>query len=280
MSNEAGTVFLSDDEVSSSITQASSAHSHVAPGAGGDLEHDAANQPPMTSEDHQKAFWRDVKKLGEQSGAGSSALPRLYLAAARAADDGLINAEKPSGPGAKDDATRIYEAYMEADSKKAEHTAGGAKANASKLRQVIQAASMTTADFINVCQDVIVTREKLSEAEVKVKALAPAIVDAARAQLGQDTQLTSEQIEDCIRVVPKAKTLEDELRAISKRVDDLITGEGKHGLKDQSETTIKVGELLRERLQTFGMSRGDESFIKLAMERGYTREQAESLIER
>jgi len=256
------------------------AHSHAddlghAPGAGGDLEHDQTN---MSTEDHAKAFWRGVAKLGAQSGEGSSALPKLYLAAARAADDGLISAEKPTGPGAKDDATRIYEAYCEADSKKAEHTAGGAKANASKLRQVIQAASMTTCDFVEVCQDVIDIRDALVDAEVKVKALAPSIVDAAREQLKNDTQLTKEQIEDAIRVVPKDRTLEDELKSILKKVEDLVTGEGKHGLKDQDPRMIQVQELMADRVKAFGTKRDDDQFIKLAVERGYTEEQALEMI--
>lgn len=227
--------------------------------------HDNTTNQPMSAEDHAKAFWRGVAKLGAASGEGASALPKLYLAAARAADDGIISAEKPTGPGAKDDATRIYEAYCENDSKKSEHTSGGAKANASKLRQVIQAASMTTCDFVEVCQEVIDTRDRLIEADVKVKALAPAIVDAAREQLKQDTQLSSEAIEDAIRVVPKEKTLEDELKSISKRIDDLVTGEGRYKLKDQDPRTIQVQELLADRI---------DEFIKLAVERGYTETQA------
>lgn len=250
-----------------------------APAAGGDLAHDnTSNQPPMTPEEHAKAFWKSVSKLGAQSGEGSSALPKLYLAAARAADDGLISAEKTTGPGAKDDATRIYEAYCEADSKKAEHTAGGAKANASKLRQVIQAAGMTTADFVTTATKLIDRRNALVEAEVKCKALAPAIVDAAREQLKQDDDLTDDQIEDVCRVTPKERTLEEELKSIQKKVEDLVTGEGKHKLKDQDPRMIQISELIADRVKSFGVKRGDDEFIKLAVERGYTEEQAVNLL--
>ena len=61
----------------------------------------------------------------------------------RAAADGVLSTAKPLG-GGKDDATLIYEAYTAMDSKHSEHTAGGAKANASKVRQIIGMGCMTT----------------------------------------------------------------------------------------------------------------------------------------
>ena len=244
----------------------------AAPAAGGNLSHDNTSNQPV---DHSKAFWRSIKSMGADAGEGSTALVRLALATVRAANDGIISAEKRTG--SKDDAALIYEAYMSENSKKAgEMSAGGAKANASKLRQIIQCGSMTTCDPVDVFDRAVAHHKEMQKDEgVKLKALYPALVDVAREQLGTDTDLTDEAIKDAIVAVPRDKTVETELKAIQKRVDNLIEGNG--DLKHDTPEMGQIKELIASQITTFVVSKERKAFVELAMGRGFTQAQAEVL---
>lgn len=244
----------------------------AAPGAGGNLTHDNSTNQPV---DHSKAFWKSIKSMGADAGEGSTALVRLALATVRAANDGIISAEKRTG--SKDDAALIYEAYMSENSKKAgEFSAGGAKANASKLRQVIQMGSMTTCDPVDVFDRAVEFHKELQKDEgVKLKALYPALVDVAREQLATDVDLTSDQIKDAIVAVPRDKTVEAELKAIQKKVENLIEGNG--GLKHDTPEMQQIKELVAAQITTFGVAKERGAFITMALGRGYTQAQAEIL---
>lgn len=244
----------------------------AAPAAGGNLSHDNSTNQPV---DHSKAFWKAVKSMGADAGEGSTALVRLALATVRAASDGIISAEKRTG--SKDDAALIYEAYMSENSKKSgEFSAGGAKANASKLRQIIQMGSMTTCDPVDVCDRAVAAHKEMQKDEgVKLKALYPALVDVAREQLATDTDLTDEQIKDTIVSVPRDKTVEAELKAIQKKVENLIEGNG--GLKHDTPEMGQIKELIAGQLQTFTVAKDKAAFVTMAMSRGYTQVQAEVL---
>lgn len=207
------------------------------------------NGAPPSIEELHKEFFKDVKSLGTASGAGAAALPRLAMACIAAAHDGIISTAKQAG--GKDDATLIYEAYQAADSKKSEHTAGGAKANASKLRQLIQMGGMPTVDAIDVANRTVVLRKDLEDNEIKTKPLYAALVDVARAQLGQATALTDGQIKEACEKTAKDKSLEDEIKAIHKRVEKIVKGDGE--LSCQSSEMIQCEELLRTQLATFAI---------------------------
>lgn len=246
----------------------------AAPGAGGNLAHENQTNQPV---DHSKAFWKSVKSMGADAGEGSTALVRLALATIQAASDGIVSAEKRTG--SKDDAALIYEAYMSENSKKSgEFSAGGAKANASKLRQIIQCGTMTTCDPVDVFDRAVAHHKEMQKDEgVKLKALYPALVDVAREQLATDVDLTDEQIKDTIVAVPRDKTVEDELKAIQKKVEGLI--EGKGGLKHDTPEMGQIKELISGQLQTFTVAKDKAAFVAMAMGRGYTQAQAELLAE-
>ena len=243
-----------------------------APGIG----HNAPADPAEMRRD----FFKDVNKFGKASGEGASALGRLGLRALRAAADGVLSTAKPQG-GGKDDATLVYEAYTAMDSKHAEHTAGGAKANASKLRQVIAMGCMTTlSDPVAVGDRVVSIRERMEGADLKPKALFAALVDAAREQIASDTELTDAQIEAICTKTKADKTLEKEWTAIQKRVEGLITGEASHGLKDTSDVALKISDLCLERLKQYKRDETRNDLIDTMMERGYTKAQAEAIVDR
>lgn len=243
-----------------------------APPVEGDLAHDnTTNQP----EDLSKEFFADIRKFGRQSGEGASALPRLALRVIRAAADGILGTEKPTG--GKDDATIIYEAYTAEDSKKAEHSAGGAKANASKLRQLITMGCMTTCDPVDVADRAVRKWNDMTAAELKPKPLYAGLVDVARAQCNQDVALTDDGIEEALTKTPAEKSVEKEWKSIQKKVTGLVSGENSAGLKDQSDMALAISKMVDEHVTHYEVAGLDQNFIALCMERGYTKAQAEDL---
>jgi hypothetical protein len=235
---------------------------------------------PADPAEMRRDFFKDVNKFGKASGEGASALGRLGIRALRAAADGILSTAKPQG-GGKDDATLVYEAYAAMDSKHAEHTAGGAKANASKLRQVIGMGCMTTiSDPVAIGDRVIRIREEMEGADLKPKALFAALVDVAREQQASDVELTDAAIRGCLTKTKADKTLEKEWEAIHKKVEALVTGEGSHGLKDQSDGALKIVQLIDEHIKNYKLDGARDDLIETLMEKGYTRAMAESICDK
>lgn len=240
----------------------------------------AGHNQPADPAEMRRDFFKDINKFGKASGEGASALGRLGLRALRAAADGVISTAKPQG-GGKDDATLIYEAYTAMDSKHSEHTAGGAKANASKLRQIIGMGCMTTlSDPVAVGDRVVRIHEEMTDADLKPKAIFAALVDVAREQQASDTELTDDAIKAALTKTKADKTLEKEWEAISKKVEGLVTGENSHGLKDQSEAAIKIQELVSEHIKNYKLDGTRQERIDDMMELGYTREQAANIVDK
>jgi hypothetical protein len=246
----------------------------------GNLTHNPQSNQPANPEEMRRDFFKDVNKFGKSSGEGASALGRLGLRALRAASDGVLSTAKPQG-GGKDDATLVYEAYTAMDSKHAEHTPGGAKANASKLRQILGLGCMTTiSDPVAVGDRVVRIREEMEGADLKPKALFAALVDVAREQQASDTELTDDAIRGCLTKTKADKTLEKEWEAINKRIEGLVTGESSHGLKDQSETALKISQMVSEHIKNFKADGARQDMVDGLMEHGYTRAMAESIVDK
>lgn len=246
----------------------------------GDLVHNPNSNQVATPEEMRRDFFKDVNKFGKASGEGASALGRLGIRALRAAADSILSTAKPPG-GGKDDATLVYEAYAAMDSKHAEHTPGGAKANASKLRQIIGMGCMTTiVDPVAIGDKVVRIREEMEGADLKPKALFAALVDVAREQQGSDTELTDDAIRGCLTKVKSDKTLEKEWEAINKKIEALVTGEGSHGLKDQSDGALKIAEMVAEHVKQFKIDGTRNDRIDDMIELGYTRAQAVAIVDK
>lgn len=224
----------------------------------------------------RKEFYRDVKTLGGQSGVGAAARPRLALRVVRAASDGILSLEKPKD-GGKDDAAIIYETYQAEDSKKAEHSAGGAKANASKVRQLIGLGCCPNADGLSVAENAIRLHKAMLEQELKPQPLFDALVSVARAQCESDTELDDDGIMAAMGKKPVEKTLAKEWEAINKKIESLVTGENAAGLKDQTAEAIQIQELVAAKVAGFTRADNNAAFIKQAMERGMSYEAAAAL---
>lgn len=205
-----------------------------------------------------------VKKLGEEAAGGKDSLPKLAHAVVKAAADGVITGS---------DAEGIYKRYADAESNKAihEHSVGGVKANVSKLRQLIEMGCMTTVDGVIVMDEAKQARDRMAEQEgVKLKSAYPFYIDVARAQLKADVILASDTLEElaCKAESAAEKSVEKELTAILKRVEALISGEGKHGLHDTDEDTEAAYHILKGRLDKFATLRAHNELRAKAAELG------------
>lgn len=259
-----------DEQLQAGVTQE---------GNNDDLPPSTHNQQADPAE-MRRDFFKDVNKFGKASGEGASALGRLGLRALRAAADGVLSTAKPAG-GGKDDATLVYEAYTAMDSKHAEHTPGGAKANASKLRQIIGMGCMTTlSDPVAIGDKVVRIREEMEGADLKPKALFAALVDVARDQQASDTELSDAAIRAALTKTKADKTLEKEWESIQKKVDALVTGEASHGLKDQSEAALKISQLISEHVKNYKADGKRQDMIENMMEHGYSRAQAVAIVDK
>ena len=202
----------------------------------------------IPNDTRKEDLMKEVREYGRHAAEGKDALPVLALRVVRAANDGVIDTTKDKDK--RDDANRIYEAYIAAESKKLvhKHTETGLKANVSKVRQIIIMGSMTTCDAVAVLDRAVVLREAMLKAEEKVKPAFASYVDVARDQIAKaDSDLSDDEIRAaCRSKEPAEKTLEKELQAIQKRLEKIVTGEG--GVKDQSTEVIQAEELIRTRL--------------------------------
>lgn len=165
-----------------------------------------------------------VREYGRDSASGRDAKPKLALTIVRAAFDGII------GP---DDAEMIYNEYATAESKKSihDHSAGGIKANVSKLRQIISVGCLPAIDGVVLLDKVTDMRTELRAQDAKLKGAFDTFVDIARAQLkSPDSELDDDVIRDlCVKgeTAPKdlIQKLAEDYKRIHKRIEEL-TSEG------------------------------------------------------
>lgn len=215
-----------------------------------------------------------IRELGRDSAAGKDSLPKLAFKLVELAADGVIDTEKkyaetmPDGSSRPyDDAEYLFGEYARAEGKKAIHerSAGGLKANISKVRQIIQMGVMTTCDPAAVLEAAHKVRGALIEEGVKVKSAYAAYVDVARNQIASDTELTEEQIGGIVRKPePTAPEVEKILRGIYKKLEDLISGE--KGPQDKSEHVDTAFNAVRDRLAEIdGVNATEEASATLAM---------------
>lgn len=226
----------------------------------------AAETPAHLKNDKRFSdLMKQVTRFGEESSLGRDSLPKLAAAVVAAAADGVLDLETKDAKG-NDAAAQIYEKYAIAESKKAvhEHSSGGKKANVSKLRQLIAMGCMTTIDPVVVMQDAFDAREGMSREDgVKVKSAYPYYVDVAREQLKSKTPLDKRALEAlACKPEPKSKEVETELKLILKKLEELVTGEGKAGLRDTDDLTEAAYHAVKERVDKFATVRLHAQLVK------------------
>lgn len=210
-----------------------------------------AETPAALSNDKRKAdFMRQVGKFGEEAALGRDALPKLAHAVVKAVADGYIDINEKDNKG-NDAATLIYEKYTAQETKKALHerSAGGKKANISKLRQIMQMGAMTTIDPVEVMQNAYEARENMIADDNKVKSAYAFYVDVARKQNAQATALTDRELEAlAMKDAPAPKELEAILQSVFKKLEGLVTGENRDNVKDDDALTEAALQAIKERL--------------------------------
>jgi hypothetical protein len=216
------------------------------------LAHDTTNDNRFDD------FVKNVRELGRSAGAGKDALPALAITVARASQDGVLDDTKDKHGKGVDDAAKVYEEYINSESKKSvlAHTAAGKAVNASKLRQVIRAGKHDS-DFVETINRLIEAHRSAVAAEQKVKPTYNAIIDAARMQIDaahkeNSDALTDDEIREIISKPEKeGPTLEDILRKHATDLEKLVTGEHSSGIKCQDDKLVEAVHNLKDMLATF-----------------------------
>lgn len=226
----------------------------------------------MTTNDNRLSdLMSDVREMGREMQAGKDSLPNLALKVARAVEDGVISTEKDKD--GVDDAQRVYGEFVKAASKKAvhEHTTSGVKANTSKLRQIMLAASKPTLQngFYDALKRVVEARKAAIAKEEKVQGAYPAFVAAARLQVEQDDDLTDAQIGELIKK-PEAEApdLEKMLEAVHKKLSNIV--EGKDGVKCTDPEVVQARELIGSKLAALIVQRETNETLEKAAALGLT----------
>ena len=234
----------------------------------------AAETPAHLANDKRFSdLMKQVGKLGEEASLGRDSLPKLAHAVVKAAADGVLDTETKDAKG-NDAAAQIYEKYAVAESKKAihEHSAGGKKANISKLRQLIAMGALATIDAVEVMQMAYQAREDMQADDNKVKSAYPFYVDVARKQLeSPKTALDKRTLEGlACKEEPKPKELEAELKRALKILEGLVTGENRDKIQDTDALTEAAFHAVKERLDKIATLRLRAELLKKAAAAGIT----------
>jgi hypothetical protein len=211
------------------------------------------------------------KTLGGEAALGKDSLPKAALAVGKAQQDGVDLLSKDSDK--VDGIDLFYDSYKKGVGSKQihEYTKDGDKVNKSKLRAIARAVHPGGShDFVDTMDKVLLHRKTELSVGNPVQGAYPALVNAARVQQKQETALTPAQIAECVAKVANEITVEDELGRIYKALERIVTGENKHGLKDQHEQTIAAAEALQSRLAQFGRVRAETEARAQAAALGWT----------
>lgn len=212
-------------------------------------------------------FMKDVRELGRDAAGGKDALPNLAFKFIRAVADEVIDMAKDAD--GLDGAARVFTTYAASEGKKQIHdrTSDSIKAQISKLRAIGKFAANPKWDAVQVSNDVFTAIQTFKKDGIDTKSTYAALVDVAREQMKVDQQLSSDEVAVLVLPTsnPKEVTLESKLEKIAKQLEEIITGEGKDGIKDQSAEVISASEMISvRRNQLAQLKVRAEEDIKLA----------------
>jgi hypothetical protein len=224
----------------------------------------------LTNDNREAEFDAFTREKGRDHAVGNDALPSWAIGFVRAVSDGVFDIAKDAN--GEDAAMRKFKLYASSKGKKAYHdrSEGSQKAQASKVRQLMNAAANPKFDFVDVLNRGITIRQTAIDDGIEVKSPFPAYVDLAREQLKQDDELDDAQIYAAVtkNEVTREVTVEGQLKKALKIVEDLIAGEKNPGVVDQSPEVMQVGELLNTRLSEVISLREASEKIEKAIELG------------
>lgn len=217
--------------------------------AGNQFSHTTSVAHGTQNDTRLSDFMKEVREFGRERAMGRDSLPNLAFKFIRAVADEVIDLAKDAN--GDDAAARVFKTFADCDGNKAVHdrSADSVKAQISKLRALQKFASNPKWDAVQVGNDVFTAISDYRKDQIDTKSTYAALVDVAREQMKSDTQLTSAEIGVLVLPTsnPKEVTLESKLEKIAKQMEEIITGEGKDGIKDQSPELMQAAELVNTR---------------------------------
>jgi hypothetical protein len=214
---------------------------------------------------------KKAKTLGGEQALGTDAKPKAALVLIEAQASGLDLLSKDSEK--KDGIDKFYGEYKKGQGSKQIHEYGkdGDKVNISKFRACAKAVHEGGAhDFRETADKLLAHRKAELNVGNPVQGAFNALVNAARVQAKQETALTDAQIAECVAKAAHEVTVEDELERIRKAIERVVTGENKHGIKDQHENITQAHDLIRDRLAMFVTAREQTDVRAKAAALGWT----------
>lgn len=234
----------------------------------GNLTHGATNDTRL------RDFDLRVNQYGRDSAEGKDALPKFALDFIRAVAEEVVDIKADASK--EDGAARYFNRYASAEGNKAIHdrSKDSVKAQQSKFRALQKAAANPKWDFIQVSDHAVRAIAQFRKDAIDTKSTYAALVDVAREQMKTDQELTYDEVAVICLPTTNSKevTLESKVEKIKKQIEELITGEGKDGLKDQSPEMMQAGELMATRYgQLMALkikSEDDKVLAEIAARRG------------
>jgi hypothetical protein len=214
---------------------------------------------------------KEAEALGGQAALGADTKTKAYLAIIKAQSAGLNLLDKDSEK--VDGIDKFYDGYKKGMGKKQihEYAKDGDKANKSKMRVCAKAVHPGGAhSFEDTVDKLLILHKAEQKLGNPIHGSANAIVNAARVQAKQETALTDAQIAEAVAKAAQEITVEDELKRIAKALERVVTGENKHGLRDNHELTTKAAEALNARVAMFVRDRAEASVREAAAALGWT----------
>jgi hypothetical protein len=213
-----------------------------------------------------------VNQYGRDKQAGIDSMPKFALDFIRGVQEEYIDIKHDANK--EDGAVRFFNRYAEAGKAVHDRSGDSVKAQQSKFRALQKAAANPKWDFIQVADHAVRAIAQFRKDQIDTKGTFAALVDVAREQMKTDVELTYDEVAViCLPTsVVKEVTVESKLAKISKQMEELITGEGKDGLKDQSPELMQAQELVAGRIKdliAFSIKQADDATLAaIAARRG------------
>jgi hypothetical protein len=236
------------------------------------LSHQPAGSPAAIPNDTREAeFDAFTREKGRDDAMGNEALASWSIGFVRVISDGVVGPAKDAN--GEDAATRKFKLYCSAKGKKAFHdrSEGSQKAQASKIRQLQNAAANPKWDFVDVLNRAVTIRQTAIDDGIDVKSPFPAYVDVAREQLKYDDELDDAMIFAAVTKTESTRevTVEGQLKKAAKILEDLITGEKYPGVQDTSAETHAASEAITTRINEIIKLQTEREALEKALAAGY-----------
>jgi hypothetical protein len=210
----------------------------------------SSNLPPNSGKNDTRYedLLHKARELGVMAGKGKDTLVQFGILMVNAAYDGAIDLSKDKHGSGVDDAAHAYGEYSRAMATGTifDHRSPSGKVQAAKLRSCIRLGSWTRGgpgEPIQTMNKLLAIRDKLRKDPVQCKGLDDAyntLLRYARYQVKQNGAIDDEQLLRVFCLKPEAQkaTLEEYLKGVSKKLEDLRAGRAAGGSLQHTSVVI------------------------------------------